>query len=211
MKKTLIPLIIVSLFLAWCNSLNKTTYNTQQTKSTITDENKPLINVQEKTKKAEQILKKIWLTGEKLKQELIKQKAWFEIIAKLKWNARKKYVLETQILPQVIKSWKVSKKCTTTNLNNYVACLYATQTPIEKLLKEIPQWTQNLVKKTYYEKIYSLNNTNLLKKTSDPIALQAKKDVLKQMFMNSVLTTTSTCNKLPEQETKDYCKSLFKK
>lgn len=215
MKKIITLISISSLvLLAWCSSSsnNKQTTSSQQTKQeiqTLKNTNKPLINVAEKVKKAEQTLKKIWLTWEKLKQEVIKQKAWFEIIASLKWDARKKYIIENQILPGIIRSWKVSKKCTTTNLNNYVACLYVTKTPIDKLLKQVPKQFQNLIEKDYYTNFYSLSRWNLLKYTNNPIALQAKKDKIQQMFNNWVITNPWVCSKLPEQETQNYCKSLF--
>ncbi len=214
MKKLLtLWILTTTLILAWCNSSNKNNSGlTQQNKQEIqnlTNNDKALINVQEKTKQVEQTLKKIWLTWEKLKQEMIRQKAWLEIIAHLKWDARKKYILENKVLPKIIKSWKVSKKCTTTNLWNYVACLYVTKTPIEKLLKQIPQTLQNEVKKEYYSKFYNLNRWNLFKASSDPIALQAKKNKIQQLFNDGALTNPVVCSRFPDQEVKNYCKSLF--
>ena len=209
-KLILLSIGITLLNLAWCWNNQNQQQISQQTKQIITDESKPLINVEEKTKESEKILKKIWLSWEKLEKELAKQKAWWEIISKLKWEQRKKYIIETKILPEIIKSWKVSKKCTTTNLNNYVACLYVTKTPIEKLLNEVPKEVQDTIKKTYYYKIYSLDRANLLKTTNDPIAIQEKKNQIEYMFNNWLITKPWVCDKLPEQETKAYCKSLFK-
>ncbi len=197
--------IFVSLLLNWCWNKNN---NTSNTKNYIS--NKPLINVKEKTKESEQILKKIWVTWNKLKDELVKQKAWWEIIASAKWDEKKKYILETEILPQIIKSWKVSSKCTTTNLNNYLSCLYVTHTPIEKLLKELPVEIRDFVKKRYYSQIYSLDRKKLLQPTNDPIAIQMKKKAIKQLFLDWVLRNNSACNKLPEKEVEKYCKNLFK-
>ena len=206
MKKiSSLTILIIPLFLAWCWNTKNDISNTQKL-----DNNKPLINVEEKTKESEKILKKIWLTWNKLKDELARQKAWWEIIASIKWDERKKYILETEILPQIIKSWKVSSKCTTTNLNNYLSCLYVTHTPIEKLLKELPPETRNLVKKRYYKQVYSLDRKKLLQPTNDPIAIQMKKETIKQLFFDWVIRNISACNKLAEKELQTYCKNLFK-
>ena len=209
-KLSIILILITSLSLIWCSSKKNTSYQNTDIETKLTNENNPLINVKEKIKKVEKNLKKIWLTGEKLKQELAKQKVWLEIIAKAKWESRKKYILETEILPKIIKAWKVNKKCTTTNLNNYLACLYVEKTDINKLLDELPPSTKNFVKKTYYEKVYSLDRKKILEKTSDPIAIQAKKEKIKQMYQDGVLRKKTNCDLLVEKEVKNYCKSLFK-
>jgi len=207
--KKIILLSLPIFVLAWCGSSSQKVEISWQTKQVMTDESKPLVNVEKKTKKAEQVLKKVWLTGEKLKQEIAKQKKWFEIISKLKWDERKKYIIETEILPQIIKLKKVNPKCKSTNLNNYVSCLYLTKTPIEKLLEQVPNETKTLIKKTYYYKVYSLDKKKLLEKTSDPIALEMKKEKIKQMVQDGILKNPNVCNKLPEEEIKDFCKGLF--
>ena len=211
MKKTIsLWLLIVSLvFIAWCG--NQQEKVNKQAENLVKNENVALVNVDEKVKQAEQTLKKIWLTWDKIKDELAKQKDWFEIISKLKWDARKKYVLEKQVLPAIIKSWKINSKCTTTNLNNYISCLYVTKTPIKKLLDEVPSQFQDIIKKQYYQKVYSLNKQELFKKTNDKVAIEEKKKAIIKLRNIWLLSNSTICNKFPEKEVKDYCLSLFGK
>ena len=205
--KKLLSFLILTLVLSACWKSNNTNSNTIEKKIS---ENTPLINIEEKTKKTKELLKKIWLTWEKLKKELANQKAWWKIIANLKGDERKKYILETEILPKIVKSWEVSEKCTATNLDSYTACLYVTKTPIEKLLEQLPKQLQDIVKKSYYRKMYSINKKNLLKKTIDPIAIQVKKEKIQEMYYNYILRYKSSCNRFPEEEVVDFCENLFK-
>ena len=209
--KKIIALIILTLLLSACGKTNNnetTKINNQEINKKLST-NTPLLDVKEKTKQTEQVLKKAWLTWEKLKKELEEQKAWWEKIANLTWDARKKYVLETEILPKIIKSSKVSSKCKTTNLDNYTLCLYANKTPIKKLLDQVPASLQDAVKKSYYHNIYANHKKELFKKIDDAIAIEQKKDILYQLYFNHILKS-NMCSRFPEQETKTYCESLFK-
>ena len=208
MKKSIIILSSISLiFIAWCGSSN---HINKEVKEKL-DTNKPLINVNKELEKSKKVLEKSWLTGEKLQKAIKLQKEGLKVIANLKWGARKKYILENKVLPEIIKDGKVNPKCKATNLDNYVSCLYTTKTPIEKLLKQIPKELHNIVKKTYYHQIYTENKQELFKATKDKIAIQEKKETLSDLKTMWVLSDPSVCNRFPEQEVKDYCKNLFKR
>ncbi len=208
MKKNSIYLLTLSLaFIAGCGSSN--TSNNEKIQEQL-NTNKAIINVDKELEKSKKVLEKAWLTWEKLQKAIKLQKEWLKVIANLKWNARKKYILETKILPEIIKSWEVNSKCKATNLDNYVKCLYITKTPIDKLLNKVPKQTQNLVKKTYYRQMYTTNKQELFKATDDKIAIEEKKETLNNLKSLWVLSNTVICSRFPEQEVKDYCKNLFK-
>ena len=215
--KKLLPIVILATLLTacWKNPQNQQANNTNQVnkdqiQELLTNENKPLINVDEKLQKIKQELEKIWYTWEKLQKELENQKRSLEKIAYLKQDARKKYILENKVLPEIIKSKKITPSCTTTNLSDYLTCLHITKTPVDKLVELVPNWLKEFTKKQYYREIYALDTSNLLIKTNDPIAIQAKKEKIKRMFDKWLITKKSACSKLPEEETQKFCESLFK-
>ena len=146
-----------------------------------------------------------------MKKELEKQKKALEIINSLTWDLKKKYILETKVLPNLKKEWKLPKNCMTTNLDSLVGCIYLSKEPLDDLLKNIPEDMKEIVKKHYYYKVYTINTKNILNKTKDPIALEVKKQVIKQMHMIWRLRNPKACYKIPEEEVKQYCLKLFKK
>ena len=215
--KKLLPIVILATLLTACwktpqnqQANNTNQANKDQIQELLTNENKPLINVDERLQKIKQELEKIWYTWEKLQKELENQKRSLEKIAYLKQDARKKYILENNVLPEIIKSKKIAPSCTTTNLSDYLTCLYVTKTPVDKLVELVPNWLKEFTKKQYYRQIYALDTRNLLIKTNDPIAIQAKKEKIKRMFDKWLITKKSACSKLPEEETQKFCESLFK-
>jgi len=215
--KKLLPIVILATLLTACwktpqnqQANNTNQVNKDQIQELLTNENKPLINVDEKLQKIKQELEKIWYTWEKLQKELENQKRSLEKIAYLKQDARKKYILENKVLPEIIKSKKITPSCTTTNLSDYLTCLHITKTPVDKLVELVPNWLKEFTKKQYYREIYALDTSNLLIKTNDPIAIQAKKEKIKRMFDKWLITKKSACSKLPEEETQKFCERLFK-
>ena len=217
MKKIIITLIVLtSLLLASCGSKKENNINLDTKKiSSQLDENKPLIDVKRNLALSKKELIEIWLTGEKLKKILANQKAWYEIIAHLKWDARKKYILENEVLPSIVYDKDITpedvKYCHTTDINAYAQCMNLQNIPLEKVLKKIPQKLQDVFKKAYYTSKYSISRKNLLQATSDPIAIEMKKQKIEDMVNNWILTKAGICNQLPEKEVQNYCKSLLEK
>ena len=211
-------LLFVSLFLFSCWNNDKKSQleileiNKEKTQYKL-DEKKPLINVQENLKETEYILKKMWLTGEKLKKTLQEEKIHYDMIANLKWDDRKKYVLEKIVLSSIVNDKKITPDfCKTNNILEYTKCMNIKNISLEKVLEKIPIELQDIVKQNYYYNKFTLNPKDIIKiKVSDPIAILVKKQMIKERYYNWLITKISTCDKLLEQETKYYCRSLFKK
>ena len=92
----------------------------------------------------------------------------------------------------------------------YVKCLNLKKVSLDKVLQKVPNDLKDIFKEKYYYQHYSISRKNLLKPTNDPIAIKMKKKKIKELFMIWVLRKASVCNKLPEQETREYCLSLFR-
>jgi len=191
-------LMLLIAILQWCfnkisNSVDKSTISTYQY----------------------EILKdkfqKLWLTWSKLEKAIKRQAEILKKINSLTWEAKKIYILETKILPNLVEDNFITPSfCKTKDINLYARCLYQKRVDINKVLDKIPQDLRNTFRKIYFYEKYSSDRKTLLKKTSDPIALEQKKKVLRMLHMMWVLRNSSACNKLPEKETRQYCKDLFK-
>ncbi len=210
MKRVIIVVIIsLLLILAGCSSNSES----KKIQDSYNNSNDSLIDTNEKLKEIKKELVQLGFTGEKLKQELQQQKQNYEVIANLTWEAKKKYIFENKILPQIIKDPKLAPKnvkyCHTTDLLTYAECINLQKIPLNEVLKKIPVEYHNLVKKSYYYSKYSITRKNLLQPTTDPIAIEMKKKKIQEMIYNHIITKPSVCNKLPEKEVQNYCKSLF--
>ena len=201
-------LFIVILLLASCGNNNNSTINTSDIESKL-DINKKLVNVQDNVKKVEEKLKKSGLTWEKLEKMVKKQEKWYEMIANLKWDARKKYVFEKEVLPKLIEDKNITPDfCKTNNMDLYLKCLSKKNIDIDEVKNKLPESMQEYVEKEYYYQKYLTNRKDILKKTNNPIALEQKKRVILQLVTLWALNKKS-CSKIPELDVKKYCESLF--
>jgi len=81
---------------------------------------------------------------------------------------------------------------------------------IQEVVFSLPSDLQEQFKKDYY-KVLFYSPSHLVKyKVDDPIALDIKKQYIKYLYEQMRITSPSACNKLPEKETRQYCKDLFK-
>ena len=199
--KKLIPLILILTLLTACSKNN----NTQQVSI---NENKPLLNVNQKVEQAKKELKKIWLTWQKLKDEVYEQKIIYKQLANLTWDARNIYILQHKVLPQVLKKKEATKCKHTTDIDLFAKCMVRQKISLQDIEKLLPEQTRKTFEKKYYRSFYSHDSRNLLKSTSNPIALKTKKNEIFNLVQNGIITKWM-CNDLPEEETKKYCKGLF--
>jgi hypothetical protein len=169
-------------------------------------------NIKKQVSKVENVLRKIWLTGEKYEQELKKQKEAIKILNNLTWDVKKRYILEKKILPRLSSNSKLTPKyCKTNNLDLYTKCMTLKWVSLNKILKDIPREYQDVFKRKYYYQRYKSNYSLIVKEfVKDPIAIQAKKKVVKEMIDSNILTKLSVCEKIPEKQVKDFCESQFK-
>ena len=200
--KKLIPLILLLTLLSAC--WNKTAQNEQKNDTTLN------INVEQKLEQAEKELKKAWLTWQKLKDALYQQKVIYNQIAHLSWDAKNNYILQHQVLPKILKKKEAEKCKHTTDIDLFAECMVRQNIPLNNILKLLPEQTRKTFEKKYYRNFYSYDSRNLLKPTSNPIALKVKKEEINSLFENALITKKETCFKLPEKQTQDYCLSLFK-
>jgi len=199
---------VFPLFLVSCGS-NTAKINPEELNTKL-DENTKLVDVKESVKKAEEKLKKN-LTGERLQQMIKKQEKWYEMIANLKWEARKKYILEKEVLPSLVEDKNITPDfCKTKDMDLYFKCLAEKNVDIEKVKSKLPKDLQVYAEKQYYYQKYLTNRKDILKATSNPIAIEAKKEVIKELVRINVLKNSSACKKIPEKEVKEYCESFFK-
>jgi len=212
-KLYIMILFLTSLLLSSCGAKKENKIDDKKISIQLNEKTK-LINVDKKLEKLKKELVKMWFTGEKLNSILKEQKISYEIIANLKADARKKYIFENEVLPAIVSDKNITpenvKYCHTTDINAYAQCMRIKNIPLKKVLEKTPKQLQDIVKKAYYTEFYTVNK-NLLQKTTDPIAIEIKKQKIKDMINNNIITKASVCNQLPEKKVQDYCKSLINK
>ena len=184
---------------------------TEQSYSEKINSNTDLVNMEEKVESVKKELKKVWLTGEKFEKELKQQKANYEKLAKLKWDDRKKFIFENEVLPKLLKNKSITNNfCKTNDINLYAKCINIKKIPLNKVLEKVPSSLQDYFKEKYYYQKYKLRKYLLIKeKTDDKQAIKSKKKLIKELYILHSLNKSS-CFKFPEQETRTYCQSLFK-
>jgi len=173
------------------------------------EDNKSLINVDEKVEQAKKELENIWLTWQALKDEIYNQKIIYEKIANLTWDERNSYILQNQILPDILQKKEAEKCKNTTDIDLFAKCMIRQGIVLQDIEKLLPENTIQTFEKKYYKSFYSFDKRNLLTPNTNSIALQAKKDEIFSLISNWILTQPM-CNDLPEKEIKDYCTNLFK-
>lgn len=205
MKKIAILLLILTTLTAcWNNETqkdNKSNYNQTNNKELN-------INVKEKVEQAKKELEDIWLTWQELKDKLYEQEIAYKQLANLSWDAKNSYILQNQVLPEVLKTPQASKCKNTTNIDLFVQCMVRQWINLDDIKNQLPQETQETFEKKYYKKFYSFDKRNLLKENSNPIAIEQKKDEVFSLIQNDRLTK-NMCKDLPEEEVRNYCISLF--
>ena len=204
MRKNISIILITSLLL-----LSACNWKKEENKLETVNTTPPILNVEKKISSVKTELEKAWITWEKLQKELKNQEKLWKEIAYLTWDKAKTYILNTKVLPKIAK--KVSPKCAVnTSIDSFTRCLYLTKTPLKKLLDNLPPNLKDIAEKSYYYETYTENPANILKPTSNPNAIKAKKQAILNMYLNQTLSNSSQCNKIPDQEVKQYCKNLFK-
>jgi len=198
--KKLISLILILTLLSACwnkntqNPINNTSLN---------------INPKQKVQQAEEELKKAWFTWKKLKDAVYQQKLIYNQIANLTWDAKNDYILQHQVLPEVLKKKEAMKCKDTTDIDLFAKCMVRQNIALQNITKLLPAQTRQSFEKKYYKSFYSYDTRNLLKKTSNPIALKAKEKEIDSVIENWLLTKWM-CGKLPEEQTQNYCLNAFK-
>jgi len=206
MKKNILLFVIISLLSA-CG----TQKNIDKDLNLKLDENKSLVNISQEMQKGKKQLENLWITWEQMKILLSEQKKWLEKISDLKWDDRKKYVVEKYVLPQLLEDDSITPSfCKTKDLNLYLKCLNKKNIDIDKVLWKVPKKVQDYIEKEYYYQKYLSNKRNLLKKTDNKIAILEKKEVLKELVEMWIFRKQDVCNKIPEEAVVSYCKNLFK-
>jgi len=204
MRKNISIILITSLLL-----LSACNWKKEENKLETANTTPPILNVEKKISSVKTELEKAWITWEKLQKELKNQEKLWKEIAYLTWDKAKTYILNTKILPKIAK--KVNPKCAVnTSIDSFTKCLYLTKTPLKKLLDSLPPNLKDVAEKSYYYETYTENPANILKPTSNPNAIKAKKQAILNMYLNQTLSNPAQCDRIPDQEVKQYCKNLFK-
>ncbi len=208
MKKLIILLLILTTLTAcWNNETKEGNTNNNKQAS----DNKELninINPEEKVEKAKKELENIWLTWQELEDKVYEQEVAYKQLANLSWDAKNSYILQNQVLPEVLKTSQASKCKNTTDIDLFAKCMVRQWINLDDIKNQLPEQTQETFEKKYYNSFYGFDKRNLLEKTSNPIAIEQKKDEIFSLIQNARLTE-NMCKDLPEKEVKNYCVSLF--
>ncbi|WP_456403041.1 hypothetical protein [Persephonella sp.] len=101
-------------------------------------------------------------------------------------------------------------KCFGMDYEKFFYC-FARQVDPEEVKDNLDSEYWNVVKEDYYKIFYNLAENLIKYPTTDPVALEIKKQKIKYWIENKRITSATTCDKLPEQEVREYCKGLLGK
>jgi len=204
--------MIISL--SACGKQNNTTTNIDnkntQSNKEISENN---INMLDTLKEDKKVIQQMWVTWEKLQQIIKKQEQTYkEKLKTLTWENKTTYVLENFALPKISQLKITPKDCKkyTRDIYWFNNCLMKNKINPDIYEKYISKELVSNMKNKYYQRVYKFNPKRLLEGTTDPIAINQKKQEIELLISENRLKLND-CNRLPEQETKDYCKSLLLK
>lgn len=201
MKKIFLLVFIFSFLLTSCG---------KSTQSESLQEVWQLLDVETNIAQAAKTLEDIWYTWDELAQQIQEQREIYTEIANFTWENKSFYLMQTQLMPELVKSPKAKDCKDKQDVNFFIECMIENWINLSDIVSSVPWNLQDDFKKKYYYAFYE-DNSNLLEKTEDKIAIEVKKDLISSFVLEWSISKESECKQIPESEVQQFCVDSLEK